>query len=586
MKNIIRILKTVFSISPLRMAVYLLLRLPGALLPAVLLSLQRQVVDNAASLTQDFSLFHYMKPVLLLIGVYMVLKLSSLVSKQYMEFGYFRYVFMGLDAKIHKKSAQIPLEYYDCAQYYQIVQNAKQSSMFLVFTANLSVLLFVLVCNLLSVGGYLASINPLLIIFVVLVSVPVIIEKLWDAKYQAGLMQDLAQPLRRKNYAFSLLSSEGSKKELSHYGASHYIAGKYLEACSEVNLKECRQVWQVGRTGIIFAGVKSLLRFIAVFIMVWMLVTGRITIGGFSVLLASFTVLTNSFTQLFSHAGEILHTSVMSASFFTLMDFDIKDGTEDMEINSGIAHLEHVFYKYPGAKDYALKDISLSVKKGEKIAIAGENGAGKTTLEKLLSGFLLPSEGLMEMGGIPRCRLRENSIFRHISAVYQEFGHYKLTLAQNVYLADTIQEMDIGKICNALEQAGISVPGNPEEILLGREFGGTGLSGGQWQRLALARSYYRERPVLFLDEPTASIDPLEEMAIYERINELAGERTVIMATHRLGAIRSASKIIVMEDGKIVEMGNFEQLMKKQGRFYCMWNEQAQWYKEGLRKEYN
>ena len=253
--------------------------------------------------------------------------------------------------------------------------------MFLVFTANLSVLLFVLVCNLLSVGGYLASINPLLIIFVVLVSVPVIIEKLWDAKYQAGLMQDLAQPLRRKNYAFSLLSSEGSKKELSHYGASHYIAGKYLEACSEVNLKECRQVWQVGRTGIIFAGVKSLLRFIAVFIMVWMLVTGRITIGGFSVLLASFTVLTNSFTQLFSHAGEILHTSVMSASFFTLMDFDIKDGTEDMEINSGIAHLEHVFYKYPGAKDYALKDISLSVKKGEKIAIAGENGAGKTTLE-------------------------------------------------------------------------------------------------------------------------------------------------------------------------------------------------------------
>ena len=155
------------------------------------------------SLTQGFSLFYYIKPVLLLIGVYMLLKLFGLVSKQYMEFGYFRYVFMGLDAIIHEKSAQISLEYYDCTKYYQIVQNAKRASMFLVSTTNLSVLSLVLVCNLLSVGGYLDSINPLLIIFVVLASAPVIIEKLWDAKYHSGRLKDLAQPLRRNDYAFN-----------------------------------------------------------------------------------------------------------------------------------------------------------------------------------------------------------------------------------------------------------------------------------------------------------------------------------------------------------------------------------------------
>ena len=579
MKNMTRILKLVIPISPLRMTAYLLLSLPGAILPTVILYLQRQIVDSATNLNQEFSIFHYMKPVLLLIGTYMVMKLFQLISNQYMEFGYFRYVFMGLDARIHEKSAKISLEYYDCAKYYQIVQNAKQASMFLVFTANLAITSLVLIFNLLSVGGYLTSLNPLLIIFVVLVSVPVIIEKLQSTKYHSSLMQDLAQAVRRKKYAFDLLSTENCKKEIAHHGASHYIAGRYLAACREINTREWTHIRQMGRNGLIFAGIKSLFHCISVFMMIWLLVTNRITIGGFSVLLASFSALTNSFTQLFNHAGEILQTSVMSASFFTLMDLEVKDGTRNLEPGVEIAHLEHVSYQYPGTEDFALKDISLSVKKGEKIAIVGENGAGKTTLAKLLSGFLLPTEGVMEFGSMTRSQLRENSIFEHISAVYQEFGHYKLTLAQNVYLGDTMKQMDIRKICNALDWAGVLLSEHPDEMLLGREFGGTGISGGQWQRLALARCYYRQRPVLFLDEPTASIDPLEEMEIYEKLNELAREQTVILVTHRLGAVRSADKIIVLDNGSIAESGNFEQLMEQQGHFYHIWNEQAKWYQE-------
>ena len=577
MKNIIRILKVVMPISPLRMMIYFLLSLPGAVLPAVILYLQRQIVDGVVSFNQGLSMFYYAKPVLLFIATYMVLKLLRLVSNQYMEFGYFRYVFMGLDARIHEKSAQIPLEYYDCAQYYQIVQNAKQASMFLVFTANLAVMSLVLICNLLSVGGYLTSMNPLLIIFVILVSFPVIIEKLQGAKYQSRFIQDSVQAARRKKYAFDLLSRACSKKELAHHGASRYVADKYLAACSEIDARESTHIRQMGRNGLIFAGIKSVFHGLSVFMMIWLLVTNRITIGGFSVLLASFSALTNSFTQLFDFGGEILQTSVMSDSFFTLMDFEIKDGAMQMKLGEEIAHLDHVSYQYPNAEDFALKDISLSVKKGERIAIVGENGAGKTTLAKLLSGFLLPTEGRMEMGGIERCKLQENSIFEHISAVYQEFGHYKLTLAQNVYLGDTTKPMDTKEVHNALDWAGIFLSGHPEEILLGKEFGGTELSGGQWQRLALARSYYRNRPILFLDEPTASIDPLEEMAIYEKLNELAEDQTVILVTHRLGAVRKADKIIVLDHGSIAESGTFEQLIEQQGQFYHIWNEQAKWY---------
>lgn len=302
-------------------------------------------------------------------------------------------------------------------------------------------------------------------------------------------------------------------------------------------------------------------------------------------LLTSFAALTNIFTQLFDHAGEIMQTGIMSSAFFELMEFEVKDGDRNLEDSGEYARLAHVSYRYPNSAQTALNDISLAIKKGERVAIVGENGAGKTTLAKLLSGFLLPVEGHMELGGIDRHMLRERSIFDHISAVYQEYGRYKLTLAENVYLSDTmgkdhgLKEPDVERICHALAWADVRFDAKPDKMVLGKEFGGSELSGGQWQRIALARSYYRKRKVLLFDEPTAAIDPLEEMALYGKLDELAGEKTVILVTHRLGAVRNADKIIVMEKGSIAEMGSFDELMRLNGNFYHIWTEQTKWYQE-------
>lgn len=586
MKNMIRVWKLVFPIYPSRLAIYLLLSLPGAILPAVMLHLQRQIVDNAAGLKQELTMSFYVRPVLCLMGTYMVMRLFALAANQYMEFGYFRYVLMGLDAKIHEKSAQLSLEYYDSAQYYKMVQGAKSASSFLVYTANLTVMLLILVCNLFAMGGYLASMDSLLVIFVALVSIPVIVEKLQEAGHRFDLVQETVQVGRRKRYAFEMLSLYGQKKELAHYGACGYVADKYLEACQEADAAEERHIRYVGCGGSVIAGVKSLFHGIAIFMMVWLLVVGRITIGSFSVLLTSFAALTNVLTQLLNQAGEILQTGIMSSEFFNLMDIEIKDGNRDVkEESSGgeVARLEHVFYRYHEMDDFTLKDISLTIRKGEKIAIVGENGAGKTTLAKLLSGFLMPTEGDMQLWGIPRNQLKENGIFGQISAVYQEFGHYKLTLAQNVYLGDARKgkslEEELGSIQNALDWAGLYFSEHPERVMLGREFGGRELSGGQWQRLALARSYYRQRPLLFLDEPTSAIDPLEEMAVYGKHSELAEGWTVILVTHRMGAVRNADRIIVLVDGGIAEEGGFAELLEKRGHFFHIWNEQVKWYQE-------
>ncbi len=583
--NITKALKVVIPIAPFGMAFYLLLSLPGAVLPAFMLALQKTAVDRAALYDSGQPFGFYMKPVLLMIGIYMIMKLFELVSRQYMEFGYFRDVFLGLDNRIHKKSAEISLEYYDNAEYYNIVENAKNASMFLVFTANLAVLSVILVLNLLSVGTYLASLNPVLYLFVALVSIPVIVEKLQEAKYQAAFVQESVAPARRKKYAFGLLSSSDQKKEITHYGAGDYVAKKYLSACTELDKKEIQHIRVTGKRGLAFAGIKALSHCSALFLMAFLLIRGKITIGGFSVLLTSFAALTNIFTQLFDHAGEIMQTGIMSSAFFELMEFEVRDGAGEMGESGEYARLTHVSYRYPNSAEAALHDISLVIKKGERVAIVGENGAGKTTLAKLLSGFLLPSEGKMELGGIDRSMLRERSIFDRISAVYQDYGRYKLTLAENVYLSDTagenhiLKEPDMERVCNALAWADLLFDKKPDQVVLGKEFGGSELSGGQWQRIALARSYYRKRSVLLFDEPTAAIDPLEEMALYGKLDELAGEKTVILVTHRLGAVRNADKIIVMENGKIAEMGNFEELIRLKGYFNNIWTEQTKWYKE-------
>lgn len=581
--NITKVLKLVIPIAPFKMTLYLLLSLPGTVLPAFMLYLQKTVVDRAAYYDGGQPFSYYIKPVLMMIGTYMIMKMFELVSKQYMEFGYFRDIFLGLDDRIHKKSAEISLEYYDNAEYYNIVQNAKNASMFLVFTTNLAVMSFILIINFLLVGTYLASLNPILYFFVVFVSIPVILEKLQVAKYQAVFVQDTVQLNRRKKYAFGFLSGCDQKKEIAHYGAGDYISDKYLSACRELDKKEMQHIRLLGKCGLAFAGIKTLFHCAALFMMAFLLVKGKITIGGFSVLLASFASLTNIFTQMFNHAGEIMQTGIMSSAFFELMEFEVRDGAVDLEDRGEYARLAHVSYRYPNSTKTALNDISLTIRKGERVAIVGENGAGKTTLAKLLSGFLLPAERSMELGGIDRNLLRERSIFDHISAVYQDYGRYKLTLAENIYLGDTmdqnhdLKKPDMERICHALEWANIWFGTEPDKMVLGKEFGGSELSGGQWQRIALARSFYRQRAVLLFDEPTAAIDPLEEMELYEKLNELAGEKTVILVTHRLGAARNADKIIVMENGSIAEMGNFDELMRLKGYFNNIWTEQTKWY---------
>jgi ABC-type multidrug transport system fused ATPase/permease subunit len=258
---------------------------------------------------------------------------------------------------------------------------------------------------------------------------------------------------------------------------------------------------------------------------------------------------------------------------------DNRHGTLTDSPTAGEIRFERVTFTYPGSSRPVIDDVSLTIRAGETIALVGENGAGKTTLVKLMLGLYTPDRGRVLLDGVDIATLDPGQLRQRLSGVFQHFVRYPLSAAENVTLGAIA---DLGRVHKALELAGIHetvgrLPDGPDTVL-SPDLGGVDLSGGQWQRIAIARAGLRDASVLCLDEPTAALDPLAEVAIYKRFAELSRDRTTILVSHRLGMARLADRIVVLEHGRVIEQGTHDSLVTRRGTEYGrMWNAQARWY---------
>ena len=295
------------------------------------------------------------------------------------------------------------------------------------------------------------------------------------------------------------------------------------------------------------------------------------------------TGILEQFTQL---SKESLEISVVREFLEWPEGFQLTGGDPIPDAVNGTyeLQLEHVTYRYPGAAEDTIHDLSLTLHRGEKVALVGLNGAGKTTLVKLLCGFLDPTQGTVRLNGVDIRRLNRRTYYKLFSAVFQEFSLLEATVAENV--AQQVEGIDDEKVWQCLENAGLSdavrALSQGLQTHLGRSIydDGTELSGGQTQRLMLARALYRDGALLVLDEPTAALDPITESEIYLKYSEMTQGKTSLFISHRLASTRFCDRIILLENGSIAEEGSHEALLQRGGSYAKLFSVQRRYYEEG------
>lgn len=256
-----------------------------------------------------------------------------------------------------------------------------------------------------------------------------------------------------------------------------------------------------------------------------------------------------------SYAYELLH-----------MQNDRPDGTIELDTNHIEIEFKDVWFKYPGAKRYSLKGVSIHIKDNERLAIVGENGAGKSTFLKLLHRIYVPTKGEILINGIPSHEYSAESYNKKIAVVTQDFARYMtLTVAQNIAIYDPNNTVSLERVREAARLANADefveqLPEKYNNFLTKKLEGGTEPSTGQWQRLAVARQFYSNRPLVILDEPTSAIDPIAEAQIFSNLYEHVRDKTVIVVSHRYNTVRAAERIIVFKDGQIIEQGTHDELI--------------------------
>lgn len=248
-----------------------------------------------------------------------------------------------------------------------------------------------------------------------------------------------------------------------------------------------------------------------------------------------------------------------------------------------VIEFKNISFRYPNTKRYILKNFNLIIRTGEKIAFVGENGAGKTTLIKLLLRFYDVTDGEIIINGENIKLLNLEKWYTLIGVLFQDFIKYQFTFKENIYFGNKKETNNLELLKEVIKKSGADefvkdLPSRFDQTV-GKMFkDGIDLSGGQWQKLALARAFFKNAPILILDEPTSAIDAKAEYEIFQHVQELQKDKTVIIISHRFSTVRNADRILVLDNGKIIEEGNHETLMKKKGLYAELFNIQAQGYK--------
>ena len=489
--------------------------------------------------------------------------------------------------KIIEHAATLDLDQFENSAFYDKMERARQQ------TVGRTVLLSQVLSQLqdLITMGFLAAgllvFNPWLIIILLVAIIPAFLGEAYfnDQSYTLNRRQT---PERRElDYVRFLGASDETAKEVKIFNLSNFIVTRFRELSNKFYntnriLIVRRSVW-----GSVFSMLGSLGYYLAYVYIIYKAVNGKITIGDLTFLAGSFKQLRSLLEGILNRFTTVSQGAIYLSDFFDFFEIksqmvtSAKPRVFPYPIQQGFT-FENVGYKYINSENWANRHLNFTLKVGEKLALVGENGAGKTTLVKLLARLYEPTEGRIMLDGYDLREYDINDLRMQIGIIFQDYLRYQMTIAQNIAAGNIMEQENRELIKNAAEQslANIFIESFQKNYdqQLGRRFNeGVELSGGQWQKIALARAYMRDAQLMILDEPTAALDARAEYEVFQRFVELTKGRTSVLISHRFSTVRMADRILVLDKGKLLEMGSHEELLQKNGKYSELFQLQAKGY---------
>ena len=494
--------------------------------------------------------------------------------------------------QIMKKSEEIDLAAYDMPEFYEKLENAnREAGMRPVQILSAT---FRMVSTLIGLVSYVIIISaafPIAALCIIVVSIPSAAVSFVYRHKHFKYMRHRSKERRQMNYYSEIMVNKDVVKEIRMFDLGPTFVKKYRQVFDGyyVGIRKLvahESIW----TGVM-AIVSSVVNCIFYAFIALGVFSGNYMIGDYSLYTGALSSIASSVGSVIGISATIYEGTLFIDNLITFMNADkrIFAPKTAKKINRGVPHsieFKNVSFSYPGVDRKVIKNVSFVLEPGETTVLVGLNGAGKTTLIKLLTRLYDPSEGEILLDGVNIKEYDPKDLYKMFGIIFQDFGKYACTVSENIMFGEIEAERNDERIRDSADSANADdfierLPVGYETPLMRIfERDGIELSIGQWQKLAIARAFYSDSDVLILDEPTASLDAIAEQEIYSQFEALRKDKTTIFVSHRLSSATTASKIIVLEYGELIEMGNHKELMAKEGRYYELFSTQAKHYVEG------
>ena len=490
--------------------------------------------------------------------------------------------------RIMQHAAELDLDQFEDSTFYDKLERARQQTngRTVLLSQVLGQVQDLISMAFLAVG--LMAFNPWLILLLLVAVVPAFLGESYFNDRSYALTRAQTEERRELDYLRYLGASDDTAKEVKLFGLSGFLIGRFRSLSDKFYIDARALAIRRSAWGTFFALLGSAGYYAAYVAIIFRAIHGSLSIG-------DLTFLAGSFRQLRSLLEGILtrFTSVSQGAiylqdlfeFFEIRPRIVRTSTPrpfPRPIREGFT-FEDVGFRYLNSERWANRHLSFTLRPGERLALVGENGAGKTTLIKLLTRLYDPSEGRILLDGVDLREYDPAELRGQVGVIFQDYLRYQMTMAQNIAVGNIAQQENRGLIEASAQQSlahalAEKLPGRYDQEL-GRRFrGGVELSGGEWQKVALARAYMRDAQLLILDEPTAALDARAEYEVFQRFSELTKGRTAVLISHRFSTVRMADRILVLEKGEMLEIGSHEELLAKDGRYAELFQLQAMGYR--------